>query len=218
LTECKNECTQGGYRWRDELVTNLLPYVKDGIDRKFLNNVVRGYVPTFFPTKIPPDNDANWLSSLYVRPNNFWWKREIENIGKEFSKESDHTDHNLLINIFRKYDWKVDTPFTYVKGISCLNKKGRWKYDALKDRIAVEVEFSNRYHIFKDTLKFLIGQSMDQIDTGIIIVPKYLEKNKQPYLGWIDPNSHPIFTTLPMLKVAFYGLPNRVRKSPTVNT
>jgi hypothetical protein len=88
-----------------------------------------------------------------------------------------------------------------------LNKRGRWKYDAYKNKIAVEVELSSRSQVFKDAFKFLIGQTMDQIDIGIIMVRYHRERNS-PYLGSVDSDSHPIFTTLPMLKVAFYGFPS----------
>lgn len=220
VTEDEKEYTLQGYRWRDELVTKLLPLLKEGVDPRHLNNVVSKYVPTYFPSMLPNGTEANWIFPFSVRPENTWWVEEIENIGKDFYHEMSmrrkqksyraRKEHDIFIDIFKKYNWEVEN--THVKGISCLDKTGRWKYDAIKNRIAVEVELSDRYHIFKDAFKFLIGQSMNQINVGILIVPKYLEKNKQPYLGWIDPNSHPIFTTLPMLKVVFYGFPNRSRK------
>ncbi len=200
--------TSKGYRWRDELVDRLIPYVKEGIDRRSLNNLVRRYVPTFFPTSLlANDNGSIWICALPVRPHQHWWGKEIEDIGKEFSKESGHLDDRLVREIFRKYGWEVDN--THVAGISLLDKRGRWKYDALKRETAVEVELSSRSQIFKDAFKFLVGQAMGQIDVGIVMLRKWLEKEGQPYFGWIDPSSHPIFTTLPMLKVAFYGFPNR---------
>ena len=219
MTDSENVYTLEGYRWRDELVDKLLPYIKDEIPRTYpskqelLNNLLRGYVPFFFPTRIDGLENARWLFPLSLRPNT-WWEIEIEAIGREFAEVGVDLDNNLVQKVFKRHNWEVDN--TYVKGISLLDKKGRWKYDAYKNRIAVEVELTNRYHIFKDAFKFLIGQAMDQIDVGVIIVPKYLEKKKQPYLGWIDPNSHPIFTTLPMLNVAFYGFPNKAHAQDEV--
>lgn len=199
--------TSNGYRWRDELVNRLIPYVKEGVDRKTLNNRVRRYVPTFFPTSFPAsDNGSAWLCALPVRPNQHWWGKEIEDVGKEFAKESGHLNDNLAREILKNHNWEVNN--THVDGISGLDKRGRWRYDALKREVAVEVELTNRTQIFKDAFKFLIGQAMGQIDIGIIMIRKWPEKEGQPYFGWIDPSSHPIFTTLPMLKVAFYGFPN----------
>ena len=124
--------TSKGYRWRDELVNELLPYVKDEIGRgfpnkrEFLNNLVRGYVPSFFPTRIPTNNKgATWLVPLYLRPNRHWWKKEIEDIGKEFAEESGRLNDKSAKEIFKNHNWEVDKP---VEGISLLDKRGRWKY------------------------------------------------------------------------------------------
>jgi hypothetical protein len=105
----------------------------------------------------------------------------------------------LVKRIFKNHNWEIDKP---VEGISVMDKRGRWKYDAYKNKIAVEAELSSRSQVFKDAFKFLIGQAMGQIDIGIIVVRYHRERNS-PYLGSVDPDSHPIFTTLPMLKVAF---------------
>jgi len=200
------DASHTGYHWRDELVNRLLPYVKDGIDKKFLNNLTRGYVPIFFPTSIPESKDATWLFPFSLGSKNYWWKKEIEDIGKEFAEESSDLDDKSVKRIFEEHHWKVDEP---VEGISIIDRRGRWRYDAYKDKIAVEVELSSRSHVFKDTSKMLIGQAMSQIDVGIVIVRKYLEGKGKPYLGSVSRDWHAIYTTLPMLKIAFYGFPNR---------
>ena len=204
-----------GYRWRNELVNKLLPYIKDGNEarklgfpneRELLNNLTRGYIPVFFPTSIPTTKGGTWIFPLSLRPNH-WWKKEIEDIGKEFAKVSGRLNDKRIKEIFKKHNWEVDKP---VEGISIIDKRGRWRYDAYKDKIAVEVELTSRSQIFKDTFKFLIGQAMGQIDVGIIMVRKDREGTK-PYFGSVDPDSHPIYTTLPMLDVAFHGFPNSAR-------
>jgi len=200
--------THTGYHWRDELVNKLLPYVKNEVDKKCLNNLIRGYVPIFFPISIPDSGDATWLFVLPLGSKDYWWKKEIEDIGKELAKESSLDDESVK-RIFKKYHWRVDEP---VEGIGITDKRGRWRYDAFKDKIAVEVELSSRSQIFKDAFKLLIGQAMSQIEVGVVIVRKYLEGKGKPYLGSVQRDWHAIYTTLPMLKIAFYGLPNRVRK------
>lgn len=103
--------------------------------------------------------------------------------------------------IFRNHQWAVNEP---VEGISLLDRRGRWRYDAFRDRVAVEVELSSRSQIFKDSFKFLIGQAMSQIDIGIIMVRRGLA-GKKPYFGNVRQDWHAIYTTLPMLNIAFYG-------------
>ena len=200
--------THTGYHWRDQLVTELLPYVKDGVNRKSLNNRVRGYVPVFFPTSLPSrDERVTWLFTLSLGSRNYWWKKEIEEIGREFVQKSRGLDDKWVKKVFRKHNWKVDEP---VEGISISDKRGRWTYDAYKDKIAVEVELSSRSQVFKDAFKFLIGQAMSQVDVGVVMVRRHLDKQGNPYLGSVGRDWHAIYTSLPMLKIAFYGFPNEV--------
>lgn len=205
-----------GYRWRNELRDKLLRYIKKGIrdgfpnERDigiFLENLLRGYVPVFFPTKLRASDYGKWI--CWRQPHLYWWGREIEQIGKEFAEVSGSLDADLVKKIFRDHGWETEKP---VCGISLLDKTGKWRYDAYKerkDKIAVEVELSSRSSVFKDAFKFLIGQAMGQIDVGIIMVRKSMEKKRQPYFTWIERASHPIFTTLPMVEVAFHGFPNK---------
>lgn len=208
MSSSKRSYSQTGYHWRDELVSRLLPYVKDDVDRKCLNNLVRGYVPIFFPIKLPNNDGATWLCPLSVRLQSCWWKKEIECIGKDFAEESGRLDDKSVKELFKKHGWQVDKP---VEGISILDKRGKWKYDAYKDKIAVEVELSSRTQVFKDTFKFLIGQAMSQIEVGVVMVRKSLVAKGKPYLGSVGRDWHAIYTTLPMLKMLFYGFPT-IRK------
>ena len=199
-----------GYHWRDELVTSLLPYVKSRIDRRFLNNLTRTYVPVFFPTSLPESEDTTqWLFTFSLGScTNYWWKNELQVVGKELTENSEDLSDELVKRIFSKHNWGVDEP---VAGISISDKRGRWKYDAYKDKIAVEVELSSRSQVFKDAFKFLIGQALSQIDVGIVIVRKYLEGKGKPYFGSVSRDWHAIYTSLPMLRIAFHGFPNKPR-------
>ena len=199
-----------GYRFRDELVEKLLPHMKERIDKKFMNNLVRSYVPSFFASRFRATGEAPWLFPFpplrinKTSKNREWWVEEIEAIGAEFAKKSS-LDHKSVKKIFKKYCWNVEEP---VKGISLIDKRGRWKYDAYKDRVAVEVELSNRVSVFKDAFKFLIGQEMDQIDLGIIMVGRHIETKGKPYLGSVERDWHAIYNSLPMVDIVYYGFPN----------
>jgi len=203
-----------GYRWRDELVDRILPHMKDEIDpifpskRELLNNLVRGYVPIFFPTRLYTYHKGRWIFPDTLRLDS-WWVNEIENIGRDFTEVGIDLNDNLVKPVFMRHKWEVDYP---VEGISLLDKRGKWIYDAYKDRIAVEVELSSRTSIFKDAFKFLIGQAMDQIDVGVIIVREELVGKGKPYINSIERDSHPIHKTLPMLKIAFYAYPSHLAR------
>ena len=201
----KKNSSHTGYRWRDELVSKLLSSESEEIDRNALNNIVRGYVPMFFPAKLPESGSAPWLWP-YLGSRDYWWETEIVEIGKDFAEKSDRLDGHCIKKIFRKHGWSIEEP---VEGISVGDKVGEWRYDGYKDRVAVEVELSSRTQVFKDAFKFLIGQAMNQIDVGIVMVREHLEKEGNPYLKSVGRDWHAIYTTLPMLKMAFYGFPNK---------
>jgi len=205
--DSRKKASHTGYHWRDELVENLLPFVKDGVDRKCLNNLVRGYVPVFFPTDLPEldGGKTTWLSVFSLGLST--WKQEIEDIGKELAEEPSDLNPNSVRRVFKKHNWKVEEP---VKGISDLDKRGKWKYDAYKNKIAVEVELSSRSQIFKDAFKFLIGQAMSQIDVGVVMIRHDLEEQGKPYFGSVRRDWHAIYTSLPMLRISFHGFPNKI--------
>jgi hypothetical protein len=131
---------------------------------------------------------------------NAWWREDAEDIGSELAQESSFDDKSVK-RICKNHGWEVDEP---VEGISISDRRGRWKYDAYKNRVAIEVELSSRSQVFKESFKFLIGQAMSQIDIGVIMVRREIVGRK-PYFGIVRRDWHAIYTTLPMLNVAFYG-------------
>lgn len=203
-------------RWRNELLQQLIPFLKDGTDTKHLGlNIISKYVPGFYPTGIIDKKEGSWIISWpatrFLSPN-LWWKeraRAIEEIGRDFGKLSSSLNSKSVKEVFEIHHWEVEVP---VEGISKHDKSGRWRYDAYKDGIAVEVELSSRSQIFKDALKFLIGQAVGQIDVGVIMIRNRPSKKGQPYFGIAERYSHSIFTTLPMLSLIFHGFPKTRKK------
>jgi hypothetical protein len=216
-----------GYYWVDKLVNELLPYVKDDAAERFpskhefLKNLVRGYVPAYFEPQIPDNRRGAWIVPDSWRLEYRSLEKEIEDIGRAIAHEnsgmpntSNRNMENRLNKIFRRHGWIAGRRerATHVKGISPFDKRGEWRYDAIKNKVAIEVELSSRSQVFKDAFKFLIGQATGQIDVGIIVVRKHKEKDGLPYLGSVELDSHAIHKTLPMLTVAFYGFPNKADK------
>ena len=101
----KKNSSHTGYRWRDELVSELLSYVSEEIDRKFLNNIVRGYVPIFFPTKLPESGSVPWLLPYSLGSPHHWWQSQIVEIGEDFAEKSEMLDGNGIKEIFKKHGW-----------------------------------------------------------------------------------------------------------------
>lgn len=211
-------CALSGYRWRDELVDELLRYVREGVDRRCLNNVVRKYVPVFTPPKLgPTEKPGRWIYPRSYESIGYYWENEIQVIGKEFAERYNQYDHQLskdkfknvklASSILKNHLWEVEKD---VCGVSEFDPKGRWQYDAYKEldkgKIAVEIELSDRYHIFKDVFKFLIGQAMGQIDMGIIIVWQEMRREGQPHYEIAEIYADIIFSILPMIDFGFYGL------------
>jgi len=215
--ENKNSALSG-YRWRDELVDQLLRCTREGIDRKCLNNLVRKYVPVFTPPKLSPTKEpGRWIYPRSYESIGYYWENEIEVIGKEFAERYNQSDHRLskdkfknvklASSILKNHLWELEK---CVWGVSEFNPQGKWKYDAYKEldkgKIAVEIELSDRYHIFKDVFKFLIGQATGQIDMGIIIVWQEMRRKGQPHYKIAEIYGDMIYSILPMIDFGFYGL------------
>lgn len=204
-----------GFRWIDELLQEIRPFLKNGTDMRNLRcNIIRGYVPHFWRTRLDDLTGKvekrefrwilSWAADEFAKQDALWKKKEasIVEIGNEFAKVTGTLNDKEVKKVFKNHQWEIDVP---VEGISEIDKSGRWKYDACKDRIAVEVELSSRSQIFKDAFKFLIGQAMYQIDLGIIMVREDMVRSGQPYLRLMEKYSHSITTTLPMISLMFYG-------------
>lgn len=203
---CKLEEMPPGLRWRIELVEEILE--KKQWNKKGLMNIAKGYVPAVFEYhRYPSLSDRlKWLPSFrgdHIMGNTSynWVKEEIKNIGYEFSvlpKLNDKTAKKVLM----KNGWSTGKD---ARVIGCTNdKRIAWRYDGIKKRVAVEVELSSRPAIFKQCFKFLIGQGLDQIDLGVIMVRQH-KIGSEPNLDSVDHDITRVYDALPMLAVVISG-------------
>jgi len=193
-----------GLRWRIELVEELL---EKQWDKKGLMNITRGYVPAVYEYhRYPRSSDRiMWLPSfrgdhIMGSTSYKWVKEEIKNIGNEFSalpKLDDKTAKGVLM----KHGWSTGKD---ARVVGCDDKRIAWRYDGIKKRVAVEVELSSRPAIFKQCFKFLVGQGLDQIDLGVIMVRRY-KIGSGPNLDSVDHDITRVYDALPMLAIVISG-------------
>ncbi len=78
------------------------------------------------------------------------------------------TDHNAIKKYFtgelKKREWDIRPYIINENDISM-------RADFIKDRVQIEIQFSNVSQLYKDIFKLQISQSQDLIDVGVIIVP-----------------------------------------------
>jgi len=215
--------TSRGKLWLDQIVDKINQYIEEGINQGFskkevrttdLRNIARKYVPTFSNLEYYKTRDAKWVLPLCL--SNIREKLEktgIEIVGERLGEEPNINDKRAREILKKEFNWATNVP---VEGISTKkNSQLRWKFDALKDKVAVETELSNRVNIFKDAFKFLVGQAMGQVDVGVILVRRYRE-GKKPYLDICDFYGDAICPLLPMLEMVFYGFPNKTSESALI--
>jgi hypothetical protein len=252
ITE-SNSSDAGGVSFRDELVNHLRRYIDEGLENGFgkredrlteLRNIVRFYVPTYSPPQNPDRGEGNWMMTVSfqgVFNRHPQLEREIKDLGEKIARDFDVSSkvkgrEERLNKIFRDYGWKAgrnepDTRMDYIcppeddgRRAWRIDRRKAWRMDAVKDKIAVEVELSSRPQVFKDAFKFLIRQERGEIDAGVIMVRRECQKRSSegkrsypPTIKSVDYDMHAIVNCLPMVKMAFYGFPKRLNKDNKKN-
>lgn len=193
-------------RWRKALVEALLQ--EGQWEEKRLLNTVRGYVPAVFEyhKDLRSPDWIKWFPSRrgehIMRDDSFRWvKGEIEIIGHEFSALS-KLDDRTVKDVLKKHGWSTGKG---ARVVGCTGD-GRiaWKYDGIKNHVALEVELSSRPAIFKQCFKFLVGQGLAQVDLGVIMVRRHAI-GSGPSFDSVDHDITRLFEALPMLAVVVSG-------------
>jgi len=100
-------------------------------------------------------------------------------------------DHWKIQNSFRSKGWKPEKTFAQK-----LFKK--WRYDAFKDRVAVEI--NTRSPCYRSVLKFILGVNQGEIDVGIIIVynDRKIPDDKHHLFSITERELKDLFTSVPV--------------------
>jgi len=72
--------------------------------------------------------------------------------------------HQLTQHAFLRYGWRAEW---------LVSKRSSYRhyFDLYKDRVAIEIEYSNRELLYRDYMRFQLAESEGTLDVGIIIVP-----------------------------------------------
>lgn len=106
-----------------------------------------------------------------VLNGNYKLKKEIECILSGLSLErpgpflkGDPGDpHRYIQRAFSRKRWATEVPVR-------LCATGGQRFDAFKDRVAIEIELSSRERLYRDYWRFLMAELEGRLDVGIIIV------------------------------------------------
>jgi hypothetical protein len=98
-------------------------------------------------------------------------KKEIEQTLSELELELPRCDsraearapHRQVQRAFLRRGWQAEVL------VSPRTAK-RHYFDLYKDRVAIEIEFSNRERLYRDYLRFLVAEADDRIDVGVILM------------------------------------------------
>ncbi len=92
--------------------------------------------------------------------------------------ESEIPPHRFVQEAFKRHGWKSEV---LVSGRTFR----RHYFDLCKDRVAIEIELSQRETLYRDYLRFLLAEQEGMIDVGVIITwDARLEAN------FVEPASH----------------------------
>jgi len=107
-------------------------------------------------------------------------KKEIEGTLAELDLElplPPFTDrnrpHQLIQRAFQRHDWRTEW-------LVSRRTARRHYFDLYKERVAIEIEFSNRELLYRDYIRFLLAESEDTLDVGIILIPDGPSHNPTP--------------------------------------
>jgi len=81
--------------------------------------------------------------------------------------------HQLTQHAFLRHGWRTEW-------LVSKRTSHRQYFDLYKDRVAIEIEFSNRELLYRDYIRFLLAESEGSLDVGIIIVPDPGRRAAQP--------------------------------------
>lgn len=97
--------------------------------------------------------------------------------------------HNLIKEAFKNMGWKTE------ERISNRELEKAWRYDAFKNRVAIEIELSTCYRSF---LKFILGYNEGKIDVGVILTKDGQQKTRGHPMSVTERELKDLFTIIPV--------------------
>lgn len=87
--------------------------------------------------------------------------KEIESIIRNLTVRSKEKVHDKIKTAFKNKNWHTEEEVSE-------GTQKKWRYDAFKDRVAVEIDTNTP--CYRSFLKFILGYNQGKIDVGVIIV------------------------------------------------
>ena len=71
--------------------------------------------------------------------------------------------HQQIQQAFRRHGWQTEAL------VSARTRK-RHHFDLYKDRVAIEIELSNRELLYRDYIRFVLAEADERIDVGVLLL------------------------------------------------
>lgn len=79
------------------------------------------------------------------------------------SRAEAFSPHRQIQQAFLEHGWEAEA-------LVSPRTERRQYFDLLKDRVAIEIELSNRERLYRDYLRFQLAEADDRIDVGVILM------------------------------------------------
>jgi len=116
----------------------------------------------------------NYRHAESILNANYRLKKEIEQVLSELELEPPRRVprngavpvHRQIQQAFQQRGWEAEV-------LASRRMRKRHFFDLYKDRVAIEIELSNRELLYRDYLRFLLAEAEGRIDVGMILLADY---------------------------------------------
>lgn len=120
-------------------------------------------------------------NALSILNSNLRLKREIEKIlasldldlPRPHASHASARPHEQIQRAFVRRGWQAEA-------LVSQRTVKRHHFDLLKERVAIEIEISNRELLYRDYMRFLLAEAENRIDVGIILLLDYEARYVHP--------------------------------------
>ena len=119
--------------------------------------------------------------AVSILNSNLRLKREIERIltnldldlPRNYADHSSSRPHQQIQKAFARHGWEPEA-------LVSQRTAKRHHFDLFKERVAIEIEISNRELLYRDYMRFLLAEAEGRIDVGVILLLDYEARYVHP--------------------------------------
>ncbi len=119
-------------------------------------------------------------NAVSILNSNLRLRREIDkvlaNLDLDLPRLYSHATtrpHQQIQRAFVRHGWQAEA-------LVSQRTAKRHHFDLLKERVAIEIEISNRELLYRDYMRFLLAEAENRIDVGIILLLDYEARYLHP--------------------------------------